>query len=180
VTSNATADHSFGMAPLIRVTLITLYLALVLPLPLLAPSGLAVTLLIALVVGMVVVLALTSEIVQLDTEAISVGYPTWCRWLLRRGWSLRLDQVAGLTPVATSQGGRVFYVRQRGGGQAFLLPQRIARFDDFLMQFAAATGIDTSSVKRLTPPWTYQLLALLSLLMLIGELVTLPLIPRLS
>jgi hypothetical protein len=168
------------MAPLIRVTLISLYLALVLPLPLLAPPGLAVTLLIALVVGLVVVLALTSEIVQLDTEVISVGYPTWCRWVLRRGWSLHLNQVAGLTPVATSQGGRVFYVRQRGGGQAFLLPQRIARFDDFLTRFAAATSIDTGAVDRLTPAWTYQLLAVLSLLMLIGELVALPLLPRLS
>ena len=168
------------MAPLIRFTLIGLYLALVLPLPLLAPSGLAVILLIALALGMVVVLALTSEIVQLDTEVISVGYPTWCRWLLRRGWSLRLDHVGGLTPVGTSQGGRVFYVRQQGGGQAFLLPQRIARFDDFLMRLAAATGIDTSSVERLTPAWTYQLLAVLSLLMLTGELVALPLLPRLS
>jgi hypothetical protein len=60
------------------------------------------------------------------------------------------------------------------------LPQRIARFDDFLMRFAAATGIDTSSVERLTPAWTYQLLAVLSLLMLTGELVALPLLPRLS
>jgi hypothetical protein len=180
VKPTATAVNTFGMAPLIRFTLIGLYLALVLPLPVLAPSGLAVILLIALALGMVVVLALTSEIVQLDTEVISVGYPTWCRWLLRRGWSLRLDHVGGLTPVGTSQGGRVFYVRQQGGGQAFLLPQRIARFDDFLMRFAAATGIDTSSVERLTPAWTYQLLAVLSLLMLTGELVALPLLPRLS
>ncbi|MFM1812450.1 MAG: hypothetical protein RLZZ336_1388 [Cyanobacteriota bacterium] len=164
------------MAPLIRLTLISLYLALVLPLPLLAPPGLALTLLIALVLGLVVVLALTSEIVRLDAAVISVGYPSWCRWLLRRGWSLRLDQVGGLTPVATSQGGRVFYVRQQGGGQAFLLPQRIARFDDFLTRFGAATGIDTGAVDRLTPAWTYQLLAVLSVLMLIGELVAVPLL----
>jgi hypothetical protein len=35
-------------------------------------------------------------------------------------------------------------------------------------------------VERLTPAWTYQLLAVLSLLMLTGELVALPLLPRLS
>lgn len=175
----ATADATYGMAPLIRFTLISLYLALVLPLPLLAPPGIGPTLLIALVLGLVVVVALTSEIVRLDAEAISVGYPRWCRWLLRRGWSLRLDQVGGLTPVATSQGGRVFYVRQQGAGEAFLLPQRIAHFDDFLRRFAAATGVDTAAVDRLTPAWTYQLLAVLSTLMLIGELVAVPLLPRL-
>jgi len=168
------------MAPLIRLTLITLYLALVLPLPLLAPPGLTLILLIALVLGLLVVVALTSEIVRLDADVISVGYPRWCRWLLRRGWSLRLDQVGGLTPVATSQGGRVFYVRQSGAGGAFLLPQRIVRFDDFLVRFSAATGVDTGGVGRLTPAWTYQLLALLSGLLLMGELAALVVVPQLG
>lgn len=156
------------MAPLIRLTLIALYLALVLPLPALAPEAMAGPLLLALVVGLVLVLALTSEQVRLDGDTISVGYPAWSRWLLRRGWSLRFDQVTGLTPVATSQGGRVFYVRA-GAGRAFLLPQRIEGFDDFLAHFTAATGLDTAAVGRITPPWTYQLLAVLSGLMLAGE-----------
>jgi len=176
----AAAVATYGMAPLIRFTLISLYLALVLPLPVLAPSSLAPALWLALPLGLVLVMALTSEIVRLDADAISVGYPRWCQWLLRRGWSLRLDQVGGLTPVATSQGGRVFYVRQRGAGQAFLLPQRIARFDDFLQRFGLATGLDTTTVERLTPAWTYQLLAVLSGLMLLGELVALPLLPGLA
>ena len=174
----AAAAATYGMAPLIRLTLITLYLALVLPLPLLAPPGLTLILVIALVLGLVLVVALTSEIVRLDAEVISVGYPRWCSWLLRRGWSLRLDQVSGLTPVATSQGGRVFYVRQQGAGGAFLLPQRIVRFDDFLVRFGSATGVDTGAVDRLTPAWTYQLLALLSCLLLVGELVALVVLPR--
>lgn len=158
------------MAPLIRFTLISLYLALVLPLPALAPPGRALPLAMALVAGLQFVLALTSERVQLDNGAISVGYPPWCRWLLRRGWTLPLKQVAGLTPVATSQGGRVFYVRQQGPGPAFLLPQRIARFETFVERFGEATGVDINGVGRLTPPWTYQLLAALCALMLAGEL----------
>ncbi|MEB3234503.1 MAG: hypothetical protein VKM98_03660 [Cyanobacteriota bacterium] len=160
----------YPMAPLIRFTLLSLYLALVLPLPALAPAGWVVPLLLALVVGLLLVLALTSEQVQLDGAGLSVGHPRWCRWWLRRGWSLRFDQICGLTPVGTSQGGRVFYVRQSGGG-AFLLPQRIARFEAFLEQLAAASGLDLGGVGRLTPPWTYQLLAVLSALMLAGELI---------
>ena len=157
------------MAPLIRFTLISLYLALVLPLPLLAPASLLVPLLIAVLIGLALVWAMTSEQVQLDASGISVGYPAWCRWLLRRGWTLRFDQISGLTPVGTSQGGRVFYVRQRGGG-SFLLPQRIAHFEAFVQRFGAEAGLDMADVGRLTPPWTYQLLALLCALMLVAEL----------
>lgn len=159
---------TFAMAPLIRFTLISLYLALVLPLPALAPAALVPLLGVALLVGLVLVVALTSEQVRLDAEGISVGYPVWCRWLLRRGWSLRFDQITALTPVGTSQGGRVFYVRQ-GDQAAYLLPQRIARFDAFVQRFGAETGLDVAAVGRLTPPWTYQLLALLCAVMLLGE-----------
>ena len=140
----------------------------VLPLPALAPAALVLLLGVALVVGLVLVVALTSEQVRLDAAGISVGYPLWCRWLLRRGWSLRFDQITALTPVGTSQGGRVFYVRQ-GDQAAYLLPQRIARFDAFVQRFGAETGLDVAAVGRLTPPWTYQLLALLCAAMLLGE-----------
>jgi hypothetical protein len=159
---------TYPMAPLIRFTLISLYLALVLPLPALAPVQFVPLLVLALLIGLVLVLALTSEQVCLDAEGISVGYPAWSRWLLRRGWSLRFDQITGLTPVGTSQGGRVFYVRQRDGG-AYLLPQRIARFDAFVQRFGAAADVEVASVGRLTPPWTYQLLAVLCSVMLLGE-----------
>ena len=165
----ASETATYPMAPLIRFTLISLYLALVLPLPALAPSAMVAPLLVALVAGVLLVWALTSEQVQLDAAGIAVGYPAWCRWLLRRGWSLRYDQISGLTPVGTSQGGRVFYVRQHGGG-AYLLPQRIARFEQFLQRFGPAAALDLATVGRLTPPWTYQVLAALSGLMLAGEL----------
>jgi hypothetical protein len=61
----------------------------------------------------------------------------------------------------------VYYVRSQQG--AYLLPQRVAHFADFLSRFQAATGIDTRSIGRISPAWTYQLLALLCGLMLAGE-----------
>ena len=96
------------MAPLIRFTLISLYLALVLPLPLLAPTPLQPWPWVALPLGLLVILALVSEQVELSPSGIRVGHPPWCAWLLRRGWELSWDEFNGITPVATSQGGRVF------------------------------------------------------------------------
>ena len=154
------ATAIFPMAPLIRFTLISLYLALVLPLPVLAPTELQQWLWAALPLGLALILALVSEQVELSDGGIRVGHPGWCRWLLRRGWQLEWDAITGLTPVATSQGGRVFYVRTKEGS-AYLLPQRVQAFEVFLSRFSQHTGLDTSSIGRISPPWTYQLLAAL-------------------
>ena len=162
-------SQRYPMAPLIRFTLISLYLALVLPLPLLAPAELQPWLWAALPLGLALILALVSEQVELSDTGIRVGHPSWCAWLLRRGWQLNWDQITGLTPVATSQGGRVFYVRT-ADGSAYLLPQRVQAFEDFLSRFSQASGLDTSSIGRISPPWTYQLLAVLCGVFLGGEL----------
>ena len=172
--ADADADERYGMAPLIRFTLIALYLALVLPLPLLAAAPLRLPLaVLALPAGLLLVLAVSSEQVQLDRQGIRVGHPGWCRWWLRRGWQLDWSEVEALLPVATSQGGRVFYVRSRSDGRAWLLPQRVARFEQFLAGFSRHSGLDTSSVGRISPPWTYRLLAVLCALLLGGEAITL-------
>ena len=161
---------SYPMATVIRLTLVCLYLALVAPLPWLAPAASQAGVWLAVGLGLVLIVALTSEQVVVDDSGIAVIHPPWCRWLLRRGWALDWPSVSALTPVATSQGGRVFYVRS-SDGSAFLLPQRVANFDDFLSRFCAASGIDTTSVVRISPPWTYQLLAGLSAILLLAELV---------
>lgn len=169
----------YPMAPLIRFTLLGLYAALVLPLPPLAPAGLVPLLTLAVVVGGVLVLAITSERVELSGEGIQVGHPPWCAWWLRRGWSLPWESVRSLTPVATSQGGRVYYVRTGAAGAAYLLPQRVARFEEFLAVFAASSGISTAGIARISPPWTYRLLAGLVVLLLAGEVVMLLVRPSL-
>lgn len=167
MSQEATGLH--GMQPLIRGTLIALYLALVLPLPLLAPPGLRLPLLIALPIGAVLVLAITSEQVRWDGQGLAVGPAPWCRWLpLRSGWQLQWKEIIAIQAVGTSQGGRVHYLRT-STGQAWLLPQRITGFETFLMQLCAATGLETGGIGRLTPPWTYRLLATLCALMLAAE-----------
>jgi hypothetical protein len=179
MTAPPAETGTYGMAPLIRITLLALYLALVLPLPSLAPPAVQLVLWGCVALGLLVMVALTSERVVVDADGVRVAHPPWCGWCLRRGWALRWPEVAGLTPVATSQGGRVFYVRAKlnpsqgsgGRGQAYLLPQRVERFEAFLSQFTTYSGVSTAEVMRISPPWTYQLLAAMSVAMLAGELV---------
>ena len=107
-------------------------------------------LLSATVFGFLLVLALVSEEVQLSSSSLKVGYPIWCHWLLRRGWQVSLNEIKALVPVSTSQAGYVYYLRTTSG--SFLLPQRVANFTELLAKLQQATGINTSSVQRLTPP----------------------------
>lgn len=164
------AASTYRMAPLIRGTLVLLYLALVLPLAPLAPEELRLPLAVALPLGLLLVLAISSEQVVLDDDGIAVGHPAWCRWLVRRGWQLPWSEILSITPVATSQGGRVFYLRA-ADGSAWLLPQRVERFDEFLQRFSGHSGLDTAAIGRISPPWTYQLLAILAALMVSAELI---------
>ena len=162
------SNHCFQLSPLIRGTLITVYLALVLPLPALAPESLRLWLLAAVPLGLLVVLAMLSEQVTVTNSGITVGHPSWCSWLLRRGWSLNWTEMKALVPVGTSQGGKVFYITTHDHSQR-LLPQRLEHFDRFLNLIQSKSSLRTTGVGRLTPPWTYQLLAFLAALMLVGE-----------
>ena len=89
------APVSYPMAPLIRLTLIGLYFALVAPLPLLASGAVQGALWLALPLGFALVLAATSEQVELSDGGIRVGHPPWCSWLLRRGWNLPWTAIGG-------------------------------------------------------------------------------------
>ena len=161
----------FGLSPLIRFTLLSLYGALVLPLPLLAPAESRWLMVAGLLLGLLLVIGLLSERVETDAEGIQVRYPAWIRWLLRRGWAMRWQDIKALVPVGTSQGGTVYYLKSADLRHQ-LLPQRIERFDRFLHLLQTNSGVTTAGIGRLTPPWTYQILACLSGLMLLGELAT--------
>ena len=161
----------FGLSPLIRFTLLSLYVALVLPLPVMAPQELRPLMVGALILGLVLVVGLLSEQVETDAAGLRVSYPSWIRWLLRRSWSMQWADIRDLVPVGTSQGGTVYYVKA-ADCRYQLLPQRIERFDLFLSVLNKRAFISTKGIGRLTPPWTYQVLASIAALMVIAELAT--------
>ena len=164
-------EQRFQLSPLIRFTLMAVYWALVLPLPFLAPKGLQPWLVLAAILGFSGIAALLSEQVEVSSSGLKVGYPNWCSWVLRRGWSLQWSEIRALVPVGTSQGGTVYYFTTHDQRHQ-LLPQRLENFSHFLALVQRHSGVDTSRIGRLTPPWTYQLLAALATLMLTAELAT--------
>jgi hypothetical protein len=163
----------FKISPLIRIALWSLYLALVLPMPILArinPSldFPAVWLGIALVSGGILLQMVLSEQVHLDEEGIAVRYPWWVPSLLRRDWALRWSEIEELKARSTGQGGLVYYLvsQDRSG---FLLPMRIVGFNRMLKLIGLKTGIDTADVKPLAQPWMYAMLLGAAVLLAIAD-----------
>ena len=71
--------------------------------------------------------------------------------------------------MPTSQGSKVFYFNTNKNDN-FLIPQRVEKFEKFLLIVSSNTGIPINEISYISPPWTYKLLTLLSVLMIIGEL----------
>jgi hypothetical protein len=151
----------FPISPLIRVTLMALYLTLMAPLPVLAQVSKAPVspgwLGMGIVLGALGLYAALAQRVQTSEQGIDVTYPRWARWLYRGGWSLAWHDIAALKPRSTGQGGLVYYF-VTNDQKAYLLPMRIAGFARLVRQVQGQTGIDTEDVKPLAQPWMYAVL----------------------
>jgi hypothetical protein len=171
-TASTPTQTVFQLSPLIRITLLCLYIALTVPLPFLTrvaapylPSGWLVA---GLVLGWIALYAALTERVILDDEGIRVTYANWVPALFRQGWSLPWAEITTLKPRTTGQGGLIYYFLSKSG-QGFLLPMRVAGFARLVELVQVKTGIDTQDVKPLAQPWMYLILLGFTLLLLLVD-----------
>lgn len=169
-------DHIFYVSPLIRVTLLLLYIALTVPLPFLSNFTHSVIpapwLSVGLGIGFVFLYGALGDRVILDAQGISVAYPQWFPSLFRKGWSLAWQDITALKPRITGQGGIVYYFVSKTSDQAYLLPMRVVGFARLVQLVEAKTGIDTRDVRPLAQPWMYLILLVFTLLLLLMDVWT--------
>lgn len=162
---------TFRISPLIRVTLLLLYIALTLPLPFLAQFTQApispLFLWIGLGLGLIALFGALGEQVVLDDDQISVVYPRWFPSFFRKGWSLSWKEIKELKLRTTGQGGIVYYFLTQEQNRAYLLPMRVAGFSRLVKIVQEKTGIDTSDVRPLSQPWMYLILLVFTLFLLL-------------
>ncbi len=162
----------FQLSPLIRITLLSLYTALTIPLPFLSEVTKApvppAAIWAGIVVGALGLYGVLGERVIVSEEGIEVTYPNWFPRLFRKGWSLPWTEVKSLKPRSTGQGGLVYYFLSHSG-EGYLLPMRVAGFAKLVGLVEAKTGIDTRDVRPLSQPWMYLILLLCTLLLLLVD-----------
>jgi len=166
----------FPLSPLIRLTLVSLYFALTIPLPFLSQftkSPIPPSLLwLGIIIGAIALIAALSERVILDSQTIQVNYPSWVPRFFRKGWSLSWSEIKDLKMRTTGQGGLVYYFTTHQGDRAYLLPMRVAGFARMVKEIEAKTAIDTRDVRPLSQPWMYLILLLFTVFLLLIDLFT--------
>ncbi|MEQ9481931.1 hypothetical protein [Coleofasciculus sp. F4-SAH-05] len=167
------SPSTFYLSPLIRITLLSLYVALTVPLPFLAQVSDAplppALLWGGIGLGLFALYGALSERVIVDDEKIQVTYPKWVPGFFRKGWELPWADVKDLKMRTTGQGGLVYYFVSQSSERAYLLPMRVVGFARLVKLVETYTGIDTSDIRPLAQPWMYLILLGLTLLLLLVD-----------
>ena len=153
----------------VKSSLITLYLALTIPIPFISIDKLKILSITTFVLGLYLIINITSDYVETCNNKISYKTSFISRTLGRKNWEIFWKDIKLIESLPTSQGSKVFYFNTKKGDN-FLIPQRVENLEKFLLIVSKNTGIATNELSYISPLWTYKLLTFLSVLMITGEL----------
>jgi len=154
----------------VKSSLITLYLALTIPLPFISSGNLKIISITTFLIGLYLIINITSDYVETSKNKISYKTSFTSKILGKKNWEISWKDIKLIKSLPTSQGSKVYYFYTYQGDN-FLVPQRVENFQKFLLIVSNNTGIDINEISYISPMWTYKLLTLLSFLMIIGELL---------
>ena len=153
---------------IVKSSLISLYLALTIPLPFISIENLKIPSIIIFALGLYFIINITGDYVETCSNKISYKSSFISKLLGKKNWEISWKDIKLIKSLPTSQGSKVYYFSSKKGDN-FLVPQRIENFKNFLLIVSQNTGIDINDVSYISPLWTYKLLTCLSFLMIIGE-----------
>ena len=153
----------------VKSSLISLYLALTIPIPFIAIDKLKIPAISSFVLGLYLIINITSDYVETCNNKISYKTSFVSKALGRKNWEISWKDIKLIKSLPTSQGSMVYYFNTKKGDN-FLIPQRVENFERFLSIVSQNTGINSKQISYVSPLWTYKLLTAISVLMVIGEL----------
>ena len=154
----------------VKSSLISLYIALTVPIPFISSEQLKIPSLFFFILGLILIINITSDYVEICDKKISYKTSFISRAFGKNNWEILWEEIKSIKPLKTSQGSQVFYFIDEKG-KTLLVPQRIENFDVFLDKIENKTNIRTEFISSISPLWTYKLLTFLSLLMIVGEII---------
>ena len=153
----------------VKSSLITLYLALTIPIPFFSIEALKIPSIITFFLGLYLIINITSDYVETCNDKVSYKTSFISKTLGKKNWEISWKDIKLIKSLPTSQGSKVYYFNTYQGDN-FLVPQRVQNFEKFLLIVSRNTGISVNELSYISPLWTYKLLTLLSVLMIVGEL----------
>ena len=153
----------------VKSSLISLYLALTIPIPFVSIDRLKIPSIITFFLGLYLIINITSDYVETCNNKISYKTSFISKTLGKKNWEISWKDIKLIKSLSTSQGSKVYYFNTYQGDN-FLVPQRVENFEKFLLIVSKNTGISINELSYISPLWTYKLLTLISVLMVVGEL----------
>ena len=154
----------------VKSSLISLYLALTIPLPFISIEKLKIPSIVIFALGLYLIINITSDYVETCSNKISYKSSFISKFLGKKNWEIPWKDIKLIKSFPTSQGSKVYYFNTFQE-KNFLVPQRVENFEKFLLIVYDNTGIPIKEISYISPLWTYKLLTLVSVLMIIGELL---------
>ena len=153
----------------VKSSLISLYLALTIPIPFISIESLKIPSTITFILGLYFIISFTSDYVE--TCEVKISYKTsWIsRFFGKKNWEIFWEDILLIRSLPTSQGSKVYYFNTKKGDN-YLIPQRLENFEKFKLTILRNSKLNIDNMSYLSPLWTYKLLTFLSALMIIGEL----------
>jgi len=153
----------------VKSSLISLYLALTIPMPFISIDKFKVFSIFTFIFGLYLIINITSDYVETCNNKISYKTSFISKTLGKKNWEIYWKDIKLIKTLPTSQGSKVYYFSTTKGNN-FLIPQRVENFDRFLSIVSKKTEIDIKEISYISPLWTYKVLTFISVLMIIGEL----------
>ena len=164
--------EKFKILFVVKSSLISLYLALTIPIPFLSSDKLKIASIIFFFLGLYLITSLTNDYVEIDEKKIyyKTSFPS--NLFGKKNWEIFWRDIKLIKSLPTSQGSKVFYLTLKND-ENYLVPQRIKNLEKLVNLITKKTNdnVDAKQINYLTPLWTYKLLTALSVLMIFGEIV---------
>ena len=153
----------------VKSSLISLYLALTIPIPLISTESLKIPSTITFILGLYLIISITNDYVETCNDKISYKTSLVSRFFGKKNWEIFWKDISLIRSLPTSQGSKVYYFNTKKGDN-YLIPQRLENFEKFKLTIFKNSKLNVNEISYLSPLWTYKLLTFLSLLMIIGEI----------
>jgi len=154
----------------VKSSLVSLYLALTIPMPFVSNENLRILSIFAFIFGLILIINITNDRVLTDNKEISYETSFISRIFGKKGWKITWEKIVSIKSLPTSQGSKVHYFCTNNG-ENFLIPQRIENFERFLFVVSERTNLQIKEISYLSPLWTYKLLSFFSFLIITWEIL---------
>ena len=154
----------------VKISLISLYLALTIPIPVISGKDFRIISILTFIIGLFLITNITNDYVEICDKKISYETNFISSLFGKKRWEICWKDIKLIKSLPTSQGSKVHYF-VLNNEKSFLLPQRIENFEKFVSIISIKTGLKTEQISYISPLWTYKLLTYLSISMIIGEIL---------